>query len=45
MNSRNKPIRVLYSFPHKLGAERTCYTAVYDQGVGRDLRGRRRSDV
>ena len=23
----NKPIRVLYSFPHKLGAARICYTA------------------
>ena len=23
----NKPIRVLYSFPHKLGADRICYTA------------------
>ena len=22
-----KPIRVLYSFPHKLGADRICYTA------------------
>jgi glycosyltransferase involved in cell wall biosynthesis len=27
MNSANKPIRVLYSFPHKLGADRICYTA------------------
>ena len=24
---RNKPVRVLYSFPHKLGADRICYTA------------------
>ncbi len=23
----NKPIRVLYSYPHKLGADRICYTA------------------
>src|SRR5947208_9026419 len=22
-----RPIRVLYSFPHKLGADRICYTA------------------
>lgn len=27
MASRDKTIRVLYSFPHKLGAERICYTA------------------
>lgn len=27
MDQGNKPIRVLYSFPHKLGAERICYTA------------------
>lgn len=27
MSQENKPIRVLYSFPHKLGAERICYTA------------------
>jgi glycosyltransferase involved in cell wall biosynthesis len=27
MASTNKPIRVLYSFPHKLGADRICYTA------------------
>lgn len=27
MASRNKTVRVLYSFPHKLGAERICYTA------------------
>lgn len=27
MNRPNKPIRVLYSFPHKLGAGRICYTA------------------
>jgi glycosyltransferase involved in cell wall biosynthesis len=27
MNQHGKPIRVLYSFPHKLGAERICYTA------------------
>jgi glycosyltransferase involved in cell wall biosynthesis len=26
MNS-NKPVRVLYSFPHKLGADRICHTA------------------
>jgi glycosyltransferase involved in cell wall biosynthesis len=27
MNSDKKKIRVLYSFPHKLGAARICYTA------------------
>ncbi len=27
MTSANKPIRALYSFPHKLGADRICYTA------------------
>lgn len=27
MPSKNKPVRVLYSFPHKLGANRICYTA------------------
>jgi len=27
MNQDNKPVRVLYSFPHKLGADRICYTA------------------
>ncbi|MDI1232188.1 MAG: glycosyltransferase family 4 protein [Methylobacter sp.] len=27
MNHDNKPVRVLYSFPHKLGADRICYTA------------------
>jgi glycosyltransferase involved in cell wall biosynthesis len=27
MNPENKSIRVLYSFPHKLGAGRICYTA------------------
>ena len=27
MASGPKPIRVLYSFPHKLGADRICYTA------------------
>jgi glycosyltransferase involved in cell wall biosynthesis len=27
MPSEKKPIRVLYSFPHKLGAARICYTA------------------
>jgi glycosyltransferase involved in cell wall biosynthesis len=26
--SNDKPIRVLYSFPHKLGAGRICYTAL-----------------
>lgn len=26
MENENKPVRVLYSFPHKLGAERVCYT-------------------
>lgn len=27
MNKSNESVRVLYSFPHKLGAERICYTA------------------
>ena len=27
MSENTKPIRVLYSFPNKLGAERICYTA------------------
>jgi len=27
MNSKQKKIRVLYSFPHKIGADRICYTA------------------
>jgi glycosyltransferase involved in cell wall biosynthesis len=27
MASENKKVRVLYSFPHKLGADRICYTA------------------
>lgn len=27
MNSTNTQVRVLYSFPHKLGADRICYTA------------------
>jgi len=27
MSNKNKTVRVLYSFPHKLGAERICYTA------------------
>jgi glycosyltransferase involved in cell wall biosynthesis len=27
MAIHEKPVRVLYSFPHKLGAERICYTA------------------
>jgi glycosyltransferase involved in cell wall biosynthesis len=27
MSSRNDSVRVLYSFPHKLGADRICYTA------------------
>ena len=27
MNQNNKRIRVLYSFPHKLGAQRICYAA------------------
>ena len=27
MDAEEKPIRVLYSFPHKLGADRICYTA------------------
>jgi len=29
MARQNKPIRVLYSFPHRLGAERICTTAWY----------------
>lgn len=28
MQAGSKPIRVLYSFPHKLGADRICYTAL-----------------
>src|SRR5579872_3866483 len=27
MFRENKPVRVLYSFPHKIGAGRICYTA------------------
>src|SRR6267378_1681696 len=27
MSRKEKPIRALYSFPHKLGADRICYTA------------------
>jgi glycosyltransferase involved in cell wall biosynthesis len=27
MQNENKKVRVLYSFPHKLGADRICYTA------------------
>jgi glycosyltransferase involved in cell wall biosynthesis len=27
MSQRNQRVRVLYSFPHKLGADRICYTA------------------
>src|ERR1700688_1250279 len=27
IKTNKKPIRVLYSFPHKLGAGRICYTA------------------
>jgi glycosyltransferase involved in cell wall biosynthesis len=27
MRSKNEPVRVLYSFPHKLGADRICHTA------------------
>lgn len=27
MRGSDKPVRVLYSFPHKLGAGRICYTA------------------
>jgi glycosyltransferase involved in cell wall biosynthesis len=34
----NKPIRVLYSFPHKLGAARICYTA-WEQVRGVALAG------
>lgn len=26
-SKRNRPVRVLYSFPHKLGAQRICYAA------------------
>src|SRR6202043_2048868 len=28
IGANKKPIRVLYSFPHKLGAGRICYTAL-----------------
>jgi glycosyltransferase involved in cell wall biosynthesis len=34
----SRPIRVLYSFPHKLGADRICYTA-WQQVVGLDKAG------
>lgn len=27
LNGTGRPLRVLYSFPHKLGADRICYTA------------------
>src|SRR3954453_23814277 len=27
MPDTGRPVRVLYSFPHKLGADRICYTA------------------
>lgn len=27
MNRNNRPVRVLYSFPNRLGADRICYTA------------------
>lgn len=27
MTTASRPVRVLYSFPHKLGADRICYTA------------------
>jgi glycosyltransferase involved in cell wall biosynthesis len=27
MNNKSRRVRVLYSFPHKLGADRICYTA------------------
>ena len=33
MNQTERPLRVLYSFPHKLGADRICYTA-YKQVEG-----------
>ena len=26
-NEKDRPVRVLYSFPHRLGADRICYTA------------------
>ena len=27
MAAMEKPVRVLYSFPHRIGASRICYTA------------------
>jgi glycosyltransferase involved in cell wall biosynthesis len=37
MGKSNKPVRVLYSFPHKLGAERICTTAWYQvYGVAKE---------
>jgi len=38
MTQNKKKIRVLYSFPHKLGAARICYTA-WQQVVGLDAAG------
>jgi glycosyltransferase involved in cell wall biosynthesis len=38
MNKSNGKIRVLYSFPHRLGAERICYTA-WQQVNGLDAAG------
>ncbi|MDE3178647.1 MAG: glycosyltransferase family 4 protein [Acidobacteriota bacterium] len=41
MASEQRPVRVLYSFPHKLGAARICYTAWQQvnglAGAGADL--------
>jgi glycosyltransferase involved in cell wall biosynthesis len=38
MISSNRPIRVLYSFPHKIGAGRICYTA-WQQVAGLEAAG------
>jgi glycosyltransferase involved in cell wall biosynthesis len=27
MNSKSRPVRIVYSFPHKIGADRICHTA------------------
>ena len=38
MNNHRRPVRVLYSFPHKLGADRICYTA-WQQVLGLSAAG------
>lgn len=38
MNRENGPVRVLYSFPHQLSADRICYTA-WQQVVGLAVAG------